>query len=91
MDKSKIVPEIHRYMVCDLQAPMMLRSTGYTGVIAHNATHLELEHVSEDHMIIFESRRLQVTISEQIQYIVHILYALLYCIITDDILIFRLV
>ena len=24
MDKSKIVPEIHRYMVCDLQAPMML-------------------------------------------------------------------
>ena len=43
-----------------------LRSTGYTGVIAHNATHLELEHVSEDHMIIFESRRLQVTISEQI-------------------------
>ena len=25
MDKSKIVPEIHRYMVCDLQAPMMLK------------------------------------------------------------------
>ena len=26
MDKSKIVPEIRRYVVCDLQAPMMLRT-----------------------------------------------------------------
>ena len=30
MDKSKIVPEIHRYMVCDLQAPMMLSGQKFT-------------------------------------------------------------